>query len=333
MRVNIYYGGRGVIDDPTIYVITRMEEALSELRVEIKRYNIYENRNAISTLPKTLNDADGVIFATTVEWLGIGGYMTQFLDACWLYGDKEKISTMYMMPVVMSTTYGEREGILTLENAWELLGGLPCDGLRGYVENIANFENNREYKQIIGKKTENLYRTISQKLKSLPTSNQAITRSVSRTQQMELTPEESERLSDFVSNDEYVKQQKEDVLELSSLYRDILGNSDEVSPGVELVSVFKSNFTPEQGFKATYSIHIDIMPKPLYIAIDEDEISCSYDSREDADVTIKVTRTILDEILAGRMTFQKAFTVGDLGSKGSFSVLTELDKRFPFYRG
>ena len=32
------------------------------------------------------------------------------LDACWLYGDKEKIKVTYMQPIVMSTTYGEREG-------------------------------------------------------------------------------------------------------------------------------------------------------------------------------------------------------------------------------
>lgn len=69
-----------------------------------------------------MKDADGIILATTVEWLGIGGYMQQFLDACWLYGDKEKIKVTYMQPIVMSTTYGEREGEMTLANAWEILG-------------------------------------------------------------------------------------------------------------------------------------------------------------------------------------------------------------------
>ena len=53
------------------------------------------------------------------------------LDACWLYGDKEKISETYMQAIVMSTTYGEREAETTLANAWEILGGLPCDGLCG----------------------------------------------------------------------------------------------------------------------------------------------------------------------------------------------------------
>ena len=109
MKVNIYYGGRGLLDDPTLYVINKMQEVLQELRVNVERYDIHEYKNSISTLPQTLKEADGIILATTVEWLGIGGYMQQFLDACWLYGDKEKLQNMYMQPVVMSTTYGERE--------------------------------------------------------------------------------------------------------------------------------------------------------------------------------------------------------------------------------
>ena len=28
MKVNIYYGGRGVLDDPTIYVLNKMQEVL-----------------------------------------------------------------------------------------------------------------------------------------------------------------------------------------------------------------------------------------------------------------------------------------------------------------
>ena len=101
MNVNIYYGGRGIIDDPTLFVINKMQEILEELRVKVTRYNLYESKNTISTLPQTLRDADGIILATTVEWFGIGGYMQQFLDACWLFGDKEKIADIYMCPVVI----------------------------------------------------------------------------------------------------------------------------------------------------------------------------------------------------------------------------------------
>ena len=146
MKVNIYYGGRGLLDDPTLYVLKKMEEVLKELRVTVERINIYEHKSEIATLPQTMREADGIILATTVEWLGIGGYMQQFLDACWLYGDKQKIQTTYMQPIVMSTTYGEREGEMTLANAWEILGGLPCPGLCGYVEDLVSFEMNKDYK-------------------------------------------------------------------------------------------------------------------------------------------------------------------------------------------
>ena len=91
MKINIYYGGRGLLDDPTLYVLNKMEDVLRELRVKVERYNIYEHKNEIATLPQTIKDADGIVLATTVEWLGLGGYMQEFLDSCWLYGDKEII--------------------------------------------------------------------------------------------------------------------------------------------------------------------------------------------------------------------------------------------------
>ena len=154
MKINIYYGGRGLLDDPTLYVISKMEDVLRELRVKVERYNIYERKNEIATLPQTIKDADGIILATTVEWLGIGGYMQQFLDACWLFGNKEKMAEIYMCPVVMSTTYGEREAKLNLATAWEILGGLPCSGICGYIENTVMLEMNEEYIRIIEKKAD-----------------------------------------------------------------------------------------------------------------------------------------------------------------------------------
>ena len=43
MKINIYYGGRGLMDDPTLYVINKMQSVLEELHVEVERYNLYEN--------------------------------------------------------------------------------------------------------------------------------------------------------------------------------------------------------------------------------------------------------------------------------------------------
>lgn len=329
MKINVYYGGRGLLDDPTLYVLNKMEEVLKELRVEVVRYNIYEHKNEISILPQTMKEADGIILATTIEWLGIGGYMQQFLDACWLYADKEKIANTYMQPIVMSTTYGEREGELTLQNAWEILGGLPCAGLCGYVDDLLNFQMNKDYGLIIEKKAENLYRTISQKMKSLPSSNQAIQQSVLRTQQLNLTPKESEQLSEYVSDDSYVKKQREDIEELASMFKDMLGQEEKEAES-PYIAKFEKHFHPEAGFKATYSIQIEGKSKPLFIAVADSDLVIHYGDEEEIDVYMKLTADILQSIVDGRMTFQRAFMTGDLSAKGNFKILRTLDQIFRF---
>ena len=67
MNINIYYGGRGLVDDPTILVINKIQEVLDELNVNVNRYNLYEMKNTITTLSQTVTEADGIILATTVE--------------------------------------------------------------------------------------------------------------------------------------------------------------------------------------------------------------------------------------------------------------------------
>ncbi len=329
MKVNIYYGGRGMLDDPTLYVLQKIEDVLRELRVTTSRYNIYEMKNSISTLPQTLKDADGIILATTVEWLGIGGFMQQFLDACWLYGDKEKIASTYMQPVVMSTTYGEREGELTLKNAWEILGGLPCAGICGYVKDLVSFEINEDYNLLIEKSAENLYRTISQKIRSLPSSNQAVKQTVLRTRQMDLTPQESDQLARYVSDDTFVNKQKEDIEELTTMFRGMLGQeqSDDETP---YVLELQSHFVPQSDLKASYLFMIEGRKKPLVIEIEDGDVSIHYGQQENVDIYAKLTPQVMEEILGGRMTFQRAFMTGAMSAKGNFKTLRMLDQAFIF---
>ena len=227
MKITVVYGGRGLIEDPTLYVLEKMQMVMEELRVEIDRINLYEDRNQITTLPAMLKETDGVVLGVSLEWFGIGGYMQEFLDACWLYGDKDKIASLYMMPVVLATTSGEKEAQLSLMKAWEVLGGLPADGICAYVENPVDFELNKEYGRVIEKKTEQLYRTINQQQVEMPSSSTVIRNKVLKPKTIDLTPQESEQLSKFVSDDVYVKQQKEDIEELAVLFKGMLGNESE----------------------------------------------------------------------------------------------------------
>ena len=330
MNINIYYGGRGLIEDPTIYVINKLTEVLTELRVNVTRYNLFEQKNSIMMIPNSLKDADGIILAANVEWMGIGGYMQQFLDACWLYGDKQKIKKIYMFPVVMANTYGEREAEATLVKAWELLGGIVLDGMCAYIENHVEFETDPDYAKYIERKAETLYRLINQKVKLLPSSMYAVAHNILSTTQLELTPQEGEQLSMYVSDDTYVKKQKEDIEELAQLFKGMLQNEGADIKN-EFIKNFKDNFKPQSSeFEASFSITMSDINKSIIIEVKGSQMKCYYGEKEDADVIAKTSRDIINKLVNGRTTFHGAFMSGELSAKGDFKTLRVFDQLFQF---
>lgn len=328
MKINIYYGGRGLLEDPTLYVISKLTSVLEELRVQVTRINLYEEKNSISMLPKTLKEADGVILATTVEWMGIGGFMTQFLDACWLYADKEKLGKQYMLPVVMANTFGERDAEMMLIKGWELLGGIPLNGISAYVESHVDFETSTEYAKIIEKTAETFYRTIHQKTKMLPSSQIVIKQNVMGSSIL-LTPQESEQLSMYVSDDTYVRKQKEDIEELTQLFKDMLDSNGQEGEQ-DFIKNLKDNFHPVDDFVASYSITFTDLKKTLIIEVNHKRLKCYYGEKADADVIAKTTHAIMNRLVLGRITFQGAFMSGELTAKGNFKTLRTFDQVFQF---
>ena len=293
----------------------------------MERYNLYEEKSNIMVLPKTLKDVDGVILAASVEWYGYGGFLQQFLDACWLYGDKKKISHIYMLPVVTATTYGEREAEYNLIRAWEMLGGVPGDGLCTYVEDHIEFETNAELNLMIEKKAENFYRMISKKMVAFPNSSMQVKKKVLRGSTLSLTPQESEQLSIYASNDNYVKKQKEDIEELASLFKGMLGEEKDEDDYVERL---KSHFFPMEGLKAVFRIDLVEEKSSLIIDINDSKLNCYRGTVEQADVTAKVKTAVFEQVLDGTKTFQSAFMSGELSAQGNFKILRNFDTIFRF---
>ena len=223
MKINIYYGGRGIIGDPSLYAVNKIMKVFEELNVKCERFDLYDMKNNITTLPQTLKDADGIILASTVEWHGVGGYLYNFLDACWLYGDKEKLQSIYMIPVILSTTYGEKDAELDLIKAWVTLGGLIGQGITGYFPDAVELESNENYNLLIEDTAENFYKTINKKKIAMPVSTKEISRKVSKTRPAFLTPQETEQLSKYASDESYVQQQKEDIATGCSFQASFIG--------------------------------------------------------------------------------------------------------------
>lgn len=330
MKVNIYYGGRGLIDDPTIFAMNKIMTVLEELNIKVKKYNLYEDKRGISVLPKTLKEADAVILAASVEWMGIGGLLWQFLDACWLYGDKEKLATLYMMPLVVSTTFGEKDAQFTMVKAWEMLGGIPCDGICAYVNDHVTFETSTEYAYLIEKKTENFYRTFSKKLSSFPTSTMALKENVLQPKAISLTPQESEQLSMYVSDDTYVKQQKEDIQELTQMFKKMMGDVSLDSQEAPYMEEFQRAFHPIPNIAITFSWEITELPEKLIIQVDNGKLDCFYGEADSPDAVMKSSRQIVDKVVYGEEPLQTAFMAGEVTVKGNFKVLHTFDTLFRF---
>ncbi len=329
MKINIYYGGRGLIEDSTLYVLSKIQEVLEDLSVNVTRYNLYESKKEIATLSSTLKDADGVILAAHVEWFGIGGYLQQFLDSCWLYADKSKLSDIYMMPVVISNTYGEREAENTLVRAWELLGGRICPGITSFVNNQTEFETNPGFAKIIESTAEDMYRTVNRKPLRFPSSTaQLLSDAVEQNSTMKLTPEEGERLSKYVSDDTFVKKQKEDIEELSEIFQSMMGSGES---GQEFIRNFKENFIPpSDNTKVIFELKMTDINKSLIVDVAKDRLKVFYGEADAPDIVATTTRETVNKICNGRQTFQGAFMLGDLSTKGDLKVIRLFDTFFRF---
>lgn len=330
MVINLYYGGRGLIEDPCLYVCDKIIQVFDELHVTVRRYNLYEEKSSISMLPKSLKEADAVILASSVEWFGIGGLMLQFLDSCWLYGDKEKIKGMYMMPVVTSTTYGEEEAMCTLTRAWKVLGGAVTQGICTYVEDNTEFELNTPIGGRIETIAEDLYRTVNQRRAYFPSSESVVKHDLYSGTSIPLTPQESEQLSEYVSNDTYVKKQKEDIEELSQMFTEMLGSSNKDSDENDIIKDFRNHFKPKDDFLASYRIELTDKNTNLILEIDGRELKVYFGEKDNAMVSARTTSDVLNDITNGSITFQRAFMSGSISAKGNFKTLRMFDEIFPF---
>ncbi|MEE5989882.1 MAG: SCP-2 sterol transfer family protein [Lachnospiraceae bacterium] len=327
MKINIYYGGRGLIGDPSLTVVKMMMSVFEELNVRVDKYDLFEHKNEMTKLPQTLKDADGVILASTVEWHGCGGYMASFLDACWLYGDKEKIEKLYMAPVVMSTTYGEKEGELDLINAWLSLGGITCAGISGYAPEASELENNKQYRKLIETTAENIYRAVNKHAYSLPTSNGVVRQVSYRTLNTSYTQQETEQLSEYASDDKYVEKQKEDIRELTDFFKGKLdGGQDEN----HIPELFQAHFHPQDHADLKYKIVFKDGGKSLTIRVEDKDLVIGYGEAVYPDFELTMEKKVLGEITSGRKTFQGAFMEGAALTRGDFGNLRLLDKMFPF---
>ena len=129
-----------------------------------------------------------------------------------------------------------------------------------------------------------------------------------------------------------MKKQKEDIEELANKFKGLLDKTEEEDDATAYISDFESHFAPQQDFRARYLFIIDGKKKPLTIDVEQEELRCSYGKQDNIDVYAKMTVEVLERIISGKMTFQRAFMTGELTAKGNFKTLRMLDDVFNFHQ-
>ena len=111
----------------------------------------------------------------------------------------------------------------------------------------------------------------------MPSSNSLSPDTLSRPLSIDLTPQESEQLSEYVSNDQYVQKQKEDIQELSEIFRTLLGDDeDPMSSSDPYIRAFSSHFHGIPDISVRFTLEITDEDRCLYITADGDILHCTY---------------------------------------------------------
>ena len=149
---------------------------------------------------------------------------------------------------------------------------------------------------------------------------------------MELTPQESEQLSKYVSDDTYVKKQKEDIEELSQLFKGLMDRAESGrDAGQEFVRNLREAFRPPMDdTRAVFEIRMSDTGKTLVVDVNRGQLKCYYGESSYSDVIATTTRAVVNRLVTGRTTFQGAFMSGELSAKGDFKTLRVFDQLFQF---
>ena len=113
------------------------------------------------------------------------------------------------------------------------------------------------------------------------------------------------------------------------MFKDMLGQ-DKGREQNPFIKELESHFVPLDDFVARYSLIIEGIDKPLYIKVEDRDLLIQYGNEEQIDVVAKLSMDIMQSIVDGRMTFQRAFMTGEMTAKGNFKTLRMLDTMFNF---
>lgn len=340
MKILIIYGGNGLADDLSLAAVSRVHTVLNELEVSVKQFNLNYNDITQNFLDE-LQSADGVVLATTVDWIGIGGRMQTFLDGCYFSGRREVFSGKYLMSVVLTKSSGDRDATNYLIKSWDMLGGVEGVNVCGKIDKFVELETNQQIISIIDRKTEDFYRVLNQKRDVLPTGTGYPMNAPLQTPNEGTISIINEVVGDYsnfnnqldpIEEDPFIAKQRQDIEELADFFKQKL-STDDISPGTnggnKYINILQQAFTCNTSFNCTYNIILtDKNNQDITLKIENGKMTGFIGNDPTAEVIINIDSNTFDRIISGKLTAQRGFLTGQLKAKGNFTLLYEFDNLF-----
>ena len=346
-KVILVCGGSHLANDPSFVVAERVSNVLAELNMGITRIDLYKGDYHIDDFLAALEEASGVILATTVEWLGMGGLMQTFLDRAYMSRQFPLFEGTYLFNIAISRNRFEREAMNQMLMAWELLGGLEGINLCAAIESSADIETSKEMLQAIDKKAEDFYRIVHQQRVTLPSSihSNKIVLNVPREapaapmdfsmtkpmKTVQVRDDVKDTRDSVINNyDEFIEKQQKDIDDIASLFKVKLSETGGAVQSIP--KIFQHRYKPDGSFgDCTVSWLVTDDPNQNFsMTFSGGQMTTSNGRHKDAEVFISLSMDTLKKITDNKLTIQKAFMTGEIKAKGSFALLYQMDALFAF---
>lgn len=340
--VTLVYGGEGFIDDPSLIVLERITKVLTELEVGIHKIDLSKGKASMDVAFEYIRESKGVVLCTCVEWYGMGYRMQQFLDDCFYHGETAYFMNIPLMGVSIGRQGFEKEAYLHILKSWQCLGGREGLSIEGVIPTAAALETNFDWLYYIDKKAENYYRIMQQDKPGLPTSGtlKKVEVKVPVAETVGIKPSYDEQkkpkgpeLNDKVIIEDYgtfVEKQQKDIASISSIFKKKL--SAQTNEGQrEFPQIFMDAYKGADGVNALVQIVFDDTPREnTVLELNNKHIRSYFGLKSNVDLSISATKEVLQKIVDGKLSMQRAFMTGEVKAKGDFSLIYKFEEYFQF---
>lgn len=322
-KITMIYAGQSLADNPAHYACGRLQEVFQELGWTVDYYDLQKSQE--EEVISAITECAGVVIALTVEWYGIGYRLQKLLDECYWQKKRNAFTGIPLLAVVFSRDGFEREAAFSLENAWQILGGSQGLQITAMFAGSADLAADFEAVQAIEKKAEQFFRYCLLQNYHLPSSME---RGTCRSGELPSVEKDLSPASTMTEKERLEQEKERENIRILSDKLKIKLEEKTKSGRLGLPELFMEKYGGYTDREYRMQIYVTDKPEVNTVVLIKKSGIFAMFGQEDTPVTISAKEETMRSILAGKMSFQRAFMTGELTAKGELTILYKLDDLF-----